>query len=308
MSAPRFAGIIPPMVTPLRRPDELDLLGLRRLIEHLIAGGVSGLFILGTTGEGPSLSYAVRRELITRTCAQVEHRLPVLVGITDTSFAESLALAQHAVEAGADTIVAAPPYYLPPSQPELLEWIADLAAEMPLPLMLYNMPALTKVAIEPETVRRSMDYANIVGLKDSSGDLDYYREVLALLPARPDWSILIGPEEKLAEANAAGGHGGVCGGANIFPKLYVALHEASSCGDQTRTEELQELVRLVAEGLYGVGRHPSRIIKGIKCALSELGLCADFLAPPFRRFQEPERAQIAGVLERVLPLLEAEGF
>ena len=281
------------MVTPLLARDELDRAGLERLIEHLITGGVSGLFILGTTGEGPGLSYRLRRELIERTCRQVARRIPVLVGITDTAFVESLAIAQTAADCGADAVVAAPPYYLPPSQPELLEWIADLAAGTPLPLMLYNMPALTKVVIEPETVRRAMDFENIVGLKDSGGDLDYYHRILALLPARPDWSVLIGPEEKLAEANAAGGHGGVSGGANIFPSLYVALHDASFHGkNPARAEELQRLVCQVSEQLYGVGQHPSRIIKGIKCALACLGLCNDFMAPPFRQFDEPERQRI----------------
>ena len=189
MSTPRFTGIIPPMVTPLRARDELDVAGLERLIEHLIAGGVSGVFILGTTGEGPGLSYRLRREFIKRTCRQVAQRIPVLVGISDTSFVESLAIARHSAECGAAAVVAAPPYYLPPSQPELVDWIADLAAETPLPLMLYNMPALTKVALEPDTVRRAMDFQQIVGLKDSSGDLDYYGRILALLPARPDWSV-----------------------------------------------------------------------------------------------------------------------
>ena len=107
------------MVTPLRGRDELDAAGLERLIEHIVSGGVSGLFILGTTGEGPSLSYRLRRELITLTCRQVHGRVPVLVGITDTAFVESVNLARHAADAGADALVLAPPYYLPPGQPEL---------------------------------------------------------------------------------------------------------------------------------------------------------------------------------------------
>ena len=88
------------MVTPLRDHDDLDVSGLERLIEHLLEGGVAGLFILGTTGEAPSLSYRLRRELIERTCRQVNGRVPVLVGITDTVFVESVRLAQHAVERG----------------------------------------------------------------------------------------------------------------------------------------------------------------------------------------------------------------
>src|SRR5580693_5577452 len=108
-----LTGIVPPMVTPLRGRDELDLLGLERLVEHILSGGVSGLFILGTTGEGPSLSYQLRRELIRRVCKQVNHRVPILVGITDTAFVESVNLARSAADYGAAAVVLAPPYYLP---------------------------------------------------------------------------------------------------------------------------------------------------------------------------------------------------
>src|SRR5437899_7918271 len=106
---PPLTGIVPPMITPLRARDELDVPGLERLIERILAGGVSGLFILGTTGEGPSLSYVLRRELIERTCRLVHGRVPVLVGITDTAFAESISLARNAASAGAEAVVVAPP-------------------------------------------------------------------------------------------------------------------------------------------------------------------------------------------------------
>ena len=96
-----LTGIIPPMITPLRDRDKLDVAGLERLVERILGGGVSGLFILGTTGEGPSLSYRLRRELVERVCRQVKNRVPVLVAITDTAFAESVNVACHAAEAGA---------------------------------------------------------------------------------------------------------------------------------------------------------------------------------------------------------------
>ena len=97
-----YTGIIPPLVTPLIDRDTLDVAGLERLVEHVIAGGVSGIFILGTTGEGPSLGYRLRRELIERTCALVRRRVRVLVGITDTAFVESVNVARWSAEAGAD--------------------------------------------------------------------------------------------------------------------------------------------------------------------------------------------------------------
>jgi dihydrodipicolinate synthase/N-acetylneuraminate lyase len=287
-----LTGIVPPMITPLKDRDALDVAGLERLIERILGGGASGLFIVGTTGEGPSLGYRLRRELIERTCRQVNGRVPVLVGITDTAFVESVNVARQAAEAGAAAVVLAPPYYLPEGQPELQEYLKHLVPELPLPLFLYNMPALTKVSFELETVRRALDEPRIVGLKDSSGNMTYFHQALSLLKKRPDWSLLIGPEEMLFDAVLAGGHGGVSGGANLFPKLYVKLVEAGRAGDLARARELHGAIMRVSNSLYRIGRHPSAIIKGIKCALHCLGVCDDFMAEPFHRFRAEEIALV----------------
>jgi dihydrodipicolinate synthase/N-acetylneuraminate lyase len=292
-------GIVPPMITPLRDRDALDVAGLERLVERLLGGGVSGLFILGTTGEGPSLGYRLRRELVERVCRQVNRRVPILVAITDTAFAESINVAGHAADAGANAVVAAPPYYLPEAQPELREYLDHLVPELPLPLYLYNMPALTKVSFELETVRHAMDLPRVVGLKDSSGNLGYFKRVAGLLPQRPDWSLLMGPEEKLLAALQLGGHGGVSGGANLFPKLYVKLCEAHRAGDLARARELQKQIQRVSDSLYRIGKHSSSIIKGIKCALSCLGVCDDFMAEPFHRFRAEERKLVEGRLREI---------
>lgn len=295
----KLQGIVPPMVTPLRARDELDIAGLEKLLEHILSGGVGGIFILGTTGEGPSLSYRVRREFIERVCRQVKGRSPVLVGITDTAFVESVNLARHAADCGAGAVVAAPPYYMPEGQPELQEWLDHLVPELPLPLFLYNMPPLTKVSYELETVRHALDHPRIIGLKDSSGDLNYFKNVVAFLKQRPDWSVLIGPEGKLFDALQLGGHGGVNGGANLFPKLYVKLCETFRSGNIARAQQLQQQIRRVGESLYRVGKHPSTIIKGIKCALNCLGICDDFMAEPFHRFRAEERERVKTRLKEI---------
>lgn len=292
------------MITPLSGRDELDLAGLERLVERLLDGGVSGLFILGTTGEGPSLSYRLRRELVERVCRQVNRRVPVLVGITDTAFVESVNVARHAADVGASAVVAAPPYYLPEAQPELQEYLDHLVPELPLPLFLYNMPALTKVSFELETVQHALDVPRIVGLKDSSGNLDYFKQAAGLLKHRPDWTLLIGPEEMLLESIALGGLGGVSGGANLFPKLYVKLFEAARAGEVARAKDLQAQVLRISSSLYRIGRHSSSIIKGIKCALACLGVCDDFMAEPFHRFRAGERELVEHRLAQIKTDLE----
>ncbi len=300
MNSP-LTGIVPPMITPLRGRDELDVAGLERLIEHILAGSVSGLFILGTTGEGPSLSYRLRKELIERTCRQVKQRVPVLVGITDTAFVESINVARWSADAGADAVVLAPPYYLPEGQPELQEYLDHLLPELPLPLFLYNMPALTKVSFELETVRRAMDHPKIIGLKDSSGSMGYIHSVLALLHHRQDWSLLVGPEDLLGDGVLAGAHGGVNGGANLFPELYVAMYRAAARLDVPRVRVLQSVILRIRSNLYRIGRHGSAIIKGIKCALSVRNICDDFMAEPFQRFHADERGRVAAFLDEIQP-------
>lgn len=296
----RLRGIIPPLVTPLRARDELDVAGLERLLEHVLDGGVSGVFILGSTGEGPSLSYRLRCELIQRTCRQVAGRALVLVGVTDTAIIESLTVARWAADAGADAVVAAPPYYLSASQADLQQYFDHLASELPLPLVLYNMPALTHVSIEPETVRRAMDHPRVFGLKDSSGSMGYLHQVLRLRGPRTDWPILVGEEETLAYAVQAGADGGVNGGANMFPKLYTQFFTAAEQGDTTRVGQLLSLVVRVGE-LYRVGRrNTGGCIQSIKCVLAMLGLCDDFLAEPLHRFRDPERARVRQLLEGLL--------
>jgi dihydrodipicolinate synthase/N-acetylneuraminate lyase len=292
-------GIVPPMVTPLLDRDSLDVAGLEKLIEHILAGGVHGLFILGTTGEAPGLSQRLRCELIELVCEQVKGRVPVLVGITDTCFVESVNIACKAKDAGAQAVVLAPPYYFPAGQGELLEYLEHLMPELPLPLVLYNMPSYTKLVFEPDTVKAAADIKGIVGIKESSGDMIYFRQLLSLLKKQPDFSLLIGQEELLAEAVLAGAHGGVCGGANLVPQLYVDLYNAAYSKDLSTVESLQKKVMQISKAIYGVGKYESSYLKGLKCALSCMGICNDFLAEPFHRFRRTERKVIRRHIEEL---------
>ncbi|PQO35248.1 dihydrodipicolinate synthase family protein [Blastopirellula marina] len=293
-----FHGIIPPLATPLTGRDQLDHEGLERLIEHTIDGGVHGLFILGSTGEAPSLSYRLRRELIDTVCRQVGDRIPVLVGITDTAFVESVALAQHAADAGADALVLTTPYYFPAGQTELISYVRNITPELPLPLMLYNMPQLTKVWFEIDTLKQLSDLEGIVGLKDSSGDMTYFKEAVRLKSIRPDWSVMIGPEAKLPEAIQLGGNGAVAGGANVLPRLFVECYEAKLANNDVKLAELHNRINDF-QRIYEIGKYASKYIKATKCCLSLMGICNDFMAEPFHSFRTPQRLQVAEILNQL---------
>jgi len=287
------------MITPLSDRDTLDHAGLQRLVEHILAGGVHGLFILGTTGEGPGLSYRLRCELIERVGELVAGRVPLLVGVTDTAFVESVNLTEHAVDAGVAAVVLSAPYYFPAGQPELIEYVEHIAQEIPLPIFLYNMPSHTKTAFEPATLSHLFQLPGIAGLKDSSGDMGYFHKVRQLIEGRPDLSLLVGPEALLAEAVLLGAHGGVAGGANLAPRLFVDLYQAAARGDLDTVFKLQAKVIKLGATVYSVGQHSSAFLKGVKCALSCLGICDDAMAEPFQRFRNSEREQIQRYLQEL---------
>ena len=293
-----YRGIISPLITPLAGTDDLDEPALERLINHLVKGGVHGLFILGTTGEAPSLSYRLRRNVIEKTCAYTKGRLPVLVGITDTAFVESVELAKHAAECGADAVVVAPPYYLPPSQAELLEYLNDLIAELPLPCMLYNMPPLTKVEIGIEVVEQLLNNDGIAGLKDSSGDMSYFQYIENLAHSASNWSVLMGPELLMTASVMSGGDGGVNGGANLFPRFFSDAWHAAEKGDLETVHLMQETM-IHLQKLYSIGKHASAGIKGIKCALEIFGISSARMAEPFRAFNEPEKQAVTSLMEQL---------
>jgi 4-hydroxy-tetrahydrodipicolinate synthase len=287
-----FRGIVPPMVTPLSGPDSLDHAGLERLIEHILGGGVHALFILGTTGDGPALSYRLRREVIGRTCELVAGRVPVLVGVTDTSYTESIGIAEFAAKSGAQAAVLAPPYYFHVSQSDLLRLVESTATDSPLPLYLYNMPNLTKMQWEPETVALASDIPQVLGLKDSSGNIEYLYRVLAAVKHKPSFTVLLGPEHLLLEGLLAGVHGGVCGGANLMPEIFVELFEAFTSGDIAGARILQNRILEIGTPLYQTGEAESSYIRGLKGALEVAGICSGKLAWPFAEAGAQQRSEI----------------
>ncbi|MBE0654892.1 MAG: dihydrodipicolinate synthase family protein [Bacteroidales bacterium] len=292
-------GIIPPLITPLLNDDELDTEGLQSLLDHVIRGGVHGIFILGTTGELSRLSFPLREQMISYTCRIVNKRVPVLVGISDTSMHESLRLGALAYTFGADAAVLAPPYYYPVEQDELLDYFRAIAGKTDLPVFLYNNPARTQIVIEIETVVNASKIPGIVGIKDSSGDPEYIEKLISALRSLPGFPVFIGPEEFLAKSVLTGANGGVNAGANLFPELYVELYEAVKKEDLQRVEKLQAILDDIRYTLYQIGKGKPNLIKIIKEALFQKGISHPYMARPYIPFSEQEKQEIASCLQRL---------
>lgn len=276
-------GIIPPIVTPLKSDTELDEKGLKNLIDHILGGGVHGVFLLGTTGEATNLSYELRKEFIQKACKFVGKKVPVMVGITDTCFKGSIDIANAAKDAGADALVISAPYYLPISQNEFVTYLEELVPMLPLPFLMYNMPSCTKMHMSANTVRRAKELGAI-GIKDSSGNLPYMLSLIEEFKDSPEFAVIAGTEIFLPETIKAGGHGAVAGGANLFPALFVELYDASVNNDTEKIEQLRGKLLLIEEKIYNVGAYSSKYIKTIKSALSAMGICNDYVAMPFHQF------------------------
>lgn len=294
-----FYGIVPPLVTPLLSNDRLDIDGLEKLIEHVIEGGVHGLFILGTTGEAQSLSFEMRVEMIKETARILKNRLPLMVGISDTSLVDSIKLAEYAKQYNADAVVSAPPYYFATGQPELAEFYGELVKQSPLPLFLYNMPVHTKMNFSPSTIRQISQNPKVVGFKDSSANGTYLQSVIYEMRDHNDFSIFVGPEEMTAEAVLLGASGGVNGGANLFPRLYVDLYNAAHEGNLDEVSRLQKIVMQISSTIYTQGLYGSSYLKGLKCALGIKGICSDLPAVPFQKFEGEYVIRIKQALDEI---------
>jgi 4-hydroxy-tetrahydrodipicolinate synthase len=289
------------MVTPLDAKRRLDKKGTRNMVHHLLKGGVDGIFLLGTTGEGPHLSYAVREELVKTVCGLVKGRVPVLVGITETDLDDAVAFASKCKSYGASAVVAAPPYYFKLTQAECIAWFAEMADRLPLPLVIYDMPAHTDTIIEPATIAKLAAHPNIIAMKDSSSVIALFNKFrVALEPYAEKFSLFMGPDEAMGEAVLLGADGGVCTGANLWPAQFKAMYLAAKAGDVEKVRRLQRFTTMSSYLLYGLGQGQIGFLKGVKCALAEMGLIQNVLAAPFAPFAGRERAQVKAALKKLV--------
>lgn len=303
-----FEGVITPMVTPLINRENIDFKGLEKLLDHLINGGVSGVFLMGTTGEGTSISPRMRKELTKYSVEYVKGRVPVFVSIADCCIEESLNMACYAKECGASYLVSALPFYLGLTQTEIIDYYTTIADNVPLPLFLYNIPAQTKLMISVEAVKTLAKHPNIIGMKDSSGNGTYFNTLLAEVKAEyPDFTILVGPDEMLASTMALGGNGGVNSGSNLFPELYVNLFKACKAKDTERILKLQKLVMKVSTEVYSVDKSSVSFLKGLKAALFTEGLITDYICEPLQKVNgtdlETIKKNVAELKQQIIQVL-----
>ena len=291
-----FHGIIPPLITPLTKTNEFDPDGMTRLLQHIIKGKVDGVLLLGSTGESPSLSLENKKQAIKHTVKTVADRLPVVVAAIDCCEDHQDQIISYASECGADAALCSGPFYYPISPTVLAKSLETAADSSPIPIMLYNFPTLTGNTLLPEIVSDLFDHPNIIGIKDSSGDLTYLEQLIRINKNREDITILVGPDQLLYPALLAGADGGMPSGANILPKIYVNLYNAVvGSHNQIARDHHYQLVELVTT-LFGSTPDINTAIQNLKVAAKLLGLCKAHTASPLNYMTPVSKTRITQLL------------
>ncbi|MEU9335860.1 dihydrodipicolinate synthase family protein [Streptomyces sp. NPDC048290] len=252
-----LTGVVPPVCTPLTPEGEVDVRSLRRLVDHLVAGGVHGLFVLGSTSEAAYLTDAQRRLVVETVVDHIGGSLPVLAGAIDMTTPRVLDHIAGAAAAGADAAVATAPFYTRTHPAEIARHFRLLAEGSAIPVVAYDLPRSVHSKLSPALVLELAAEGTVAGLKDSSGDLGGFREVVLGARAIPGFSVLTGSEVVTDAALALGADGAVPGLANVDPHGYVRLYRLARADDWDRARAEQE--RLCALfGMVGVG-DPARM-------------------------------------------------
>ncbi|MFJ4852592.1 dihydrodipicolinate synthase family protein [Streptomyces sp. NPDC088730] len=295
LTAP-LRGVVPPVCTPLNSAGDIDTPSLARLVEHLIAGGVHGLFALGSTSEVAYLTDTQRATVLETVVRTVDGRVPVLAGVIDTTTQRVVDHARAAAGLGADGIVATAPFYTRTHPVEIARHFRRVRECVDLPLFAYDLPVSVHTKLSPGLVRELAEDGTLAGLKDSSGDEGGLRRLIVDLGGREGrasgpaagFSILTGSELTVDAALLAGADGFVPGLGNVDPAAYVRLYEAARAGDwELAATEQERLVRLF--GITDVGPEAemgrsSSALGSFKGALRQLGVidCGDTAFPQVR--------------------------
>lgn len=283
-------GAIPALVTPLTEDGELMEQGLRDLLDFVIVGGVHGLFVLGSSGEIYGLHADQKRRVVEVTVEHVAGRVPVYAGASEITTRDCIATALMAEQVGGVAALSVlTPYFMTPTQAELVEHYTAIAESTSLPVILYTNPGRTHVDLALDTVLELASVPGIVGLKDSAGDLDQTR---ALLAARPEgFAVLMGRDTLIEPALAAGADGCIASTANIAPALVAGIYDAFRAGDLDLARRRQEALTPLRE-LLDKATFPVVLKEGLRFAGVDAGYC---LAPA-RALTDPWRTRLAEVV------------
>ncbi len=257
-------GSLVALVTPMHPDGSLDWQALDALVEWHIAAGTNGIVAVGTTGESATLAVNEHCDVISRVIAKVAGRIPVIAGTGANATDEAVELTRAAHEQGADACLLVTPYYNKPTQEGLYQHYRHVAEAVPIPQILYNVPGRTGVDMLPSTVARLVDFDNIVGIKEATGDLDRARETIAVCSGKI--AVYSGDDATATELMLMGGDGTISVTANVAPAEIAEISRLALAGDADQAREKDAALAEINEILF-IESNPIPV----KWALAEMG-------------------------------------
>ncbi len=287
-------GIIPAMASPITAEGRVHEGALRRLVNHLIDGGVHGLFPVGSQGEFFALTFEQKKEIVRITVDETRGRVPVYAGTGAVTTREVIETTKMARDLGVSAVSILTPYFLVPSQKELIEHYLAVAKAVPdLPILLYSNPDRTQVPFPVSTVLELAAVENIVGIKDSSGDMSLTGEYIRLTRGM-DFHVLAGRDTLIYATLCYGGTGSICATANVDPRVPVEIYEAFIAGDHKRALEAQYRLAPLRVA-FGLGTFPVVI----KEALNLIGIEAGEAIRPVGPMTPENREKLRRILDEM---------
>lgn len=289
----RFSGIIPPVVTPLQADETLDREAMKRLIDYCIAGGVTGIFVNGTSGEALRLSEKVWEEAARTAVEHASDRIHIFCGAIDTSTERTIERIKRVEALGGTIAVCTAPFYLTSfGQDEILRHFDKIAESVKIEIALYNIPETTHANLLPETVAKLADYDNIVAYKDSTADWQQLQRALFALKDK-DIAVFNGAEELCSVSMMYGADGCIPGLANFLPELFVKLYQACRQGDIKESCRLQEQINAVRKCIFVNGCW----VSGMKGLLELFHLGEHYVSSPLQALTFREKEEMRRILQ-----------
>ena len=294
----KIEGVIPALPTPFTSNGQLDEIGLSKLVQHVIAGGVHGLWVLGSTSEFPSLNRNQRDRIVEICVQKVQGRFPVIVGVGDPDERALIKNSEEAQRAGASACFATLPYYYTLDSAESIQYLHRVASAVSLPFVLYDNPFSTNVRLDRDAMLEVASIPNLIAIKESSGDFRRFIEVAETFTGRASASLLQGIEQLAGPSLLLGGASGlVIALASVVPNLFVELYEAAVTEDLVQLRRLQRQVLRLCR-LYAVNGATTdgAFFAGLKAALEVVGICARNTAPPFTAMPPEKMIDVETIL------------
>jgi 4-hydroxy-tetrahydrodipicolinate synthase len=289
----KFRGTYTAIITPFTEYENVDEGALKRLIDFNLAGGVTGIVPCGTTGESPTLTHDEHDRVIELTVEHINGRALVLAGTGSNSTQEAVRLSKHARKAGADALLLVTPYYNKPTQEGMYRHFREIAESVSIPSIIYNIKGRTGVNLETDTLVRLMtDCANVVGVKEASGDLNQMKDVIAR--KTKEFCVLSGDDNMTLPLIKAGGDGVISVASNIVPEKMSKMVQLALDGKMTGAEALEkELAPLFAVEFVETNPIP------IKYMLSLKGMCQERYRLPICELRPPNKEKVQAVMKQM---------